>query len=156
MKSKEILPMVKLTTTTLIVLVAALSFTTAIAAQKGLTRNIISTFAPPDGADRAAIAQKLEITAEQKSQMKEISKRFKDQSSALKKDYQTAYQNVVKLMNNEKPDKSRVNEKLKNFHQVHSKVLEAEVQYWMDLKTILSPAQNLQLWEIFEQSRIRK
>ena len=148
--------MVKLTTTALIVLVAALSFTTVMAAQKGITRNIVSTFTPPDGAERAAIAKKLEMTAEQKSQMQEVVNRFKKQSSSLKKDYQTAYQNIVKLMNNEKPDKSLVNEKLKNFHRVHSNVVEAEVQYWIDLKTILSPAQNLQLWEMFEQSRIRK
>ena len=156
MKSKEILPMVKLTTTTLIVLVAALSFTTAIAAQKGMTRNIVSVFAPPKAAERASIAQTLEMTAEQKSQMKEVADRFKKQASTLKKKYQTAYQNIVSFMDNEKPDISKVNEGLKNFHQVHSNVVDAEVQYWIDLKTILSPAQNLQLWEIFEQSRLRK
>ena len=148
--------MVKLTTSTLIVLVAALSFTTAIAAQKGITRNIVSVFAPPNAAESASIAQTLEMTAEQKSQMKEVADRFKKQASTLKKKYQTAYQNIVSLMDNEKPDISKVNEGLKNFHQVHSNVVDAEVQYWIDLKTILSPAQNLQLWEIFEQSRLRK
>jgi hypothetical protein len=59
-------------------------------------------------------------------------------------------------MNTESPNKSNVNDKLKSFHAMHQKVLDAEVDYWMDLKEILTPAQNLKLWEIFEKQRIRR
>ena len=125
------------------------------AQKKGVFRNIVQTFRPPSGKELTKISNDLELNDEQKQQMKEVNDRFKQQTSTLKQRYGTGYEKVVKLMNTEQPNKANVNQTLKNFHNTHSQIVDAEVQYWMDLKTILTPAQNLKLWRIFEQSRIR-
>lgn len=126
------------------------------ASQKGLTRNIISTFYPPTVEQQQVIAQKLVLTDQQRQEMSTVNQRFRSQSKVLKQRYGEAYRSVVKLMNAETPNKQRVNEVLKAFHRTHSQMLDAEVQYWLDLKTLLTPAQNYQLWKLFEESRIRR
>jgi len=123
--------------------------------QKGLFKNVVQTFRPPSGRELTKIANDLELDEEQKRQMKELNDRFQQQTSTLKQRYETGYEKVVKLMSTEHPDKGNVNQTLKNFHQTHSQFVDAEVQFWMDLKTILTPAQNLKLWRLFEKSRIR-
>ena len=124
--------------------------------RKGIFKNIMTVFRPPSAQEQKNIAQKLELTEEQRPKMKELNDKYRKQSSTLKKKYSTAYNDVVSLMNQQSPNKQKVNQKLKAFHSTHSNLVDAEVQYWMDLKTILTPAQNNKLWEIFEQSRIRR
>ncbi len=124
--------------------------------KKGILRNILVTFIPPTPAEQKNIAQKLELTEEQRSKMKELNDKYKRQSADLRKKYQQAYNDIVLLMKQEKPNKERVNRELKTFHSIHSQVLNQEVKYWMDLKTILTPSQNNKLWEIFEQNRTRR
>ena len=123
--------------------------------QKGMFRNIIETFMPPQGNGAKMIAKELELDEEQRPQMRELNERFSRNTSTLRQAYQKEYQNVIALMNSESPNKANVNAKLKSFHAMHQKVVDAEVGYWIDLKTILTPAQNLKLWEIFEKNRIR-
>ena len=124
--------------------------------KKGMFGNVVETFMPPKGDGAKMIAKELELDEEQRPKMRELNERFKRNVSTLRQAYQQEYQNVVALMNSESPNKSNVNAKLKSFHAMHQKVLDAEVGYWMDLKEILTPAQNLKLWEIFEKQRIRR
>ena len=124
--------------------------------KKGVFRNVVETFMPPKGDGARMIAKELALDEEQRPKMKELNERFTRNASTLRQAYQQEYKNVVALMNSESPNKTNVNDKLKSFHAMHQKVLDAEVDYWMDLKTILTPAQNLKLWEIFEKQRIRR
>lgn len=128
----------------------------AVAQRKDITKNIIIVFRAPSPQEQKEISQKLQLTPEQNTKMKEVNERYKKETGNLKNEYNAAYQDVELLMKAEKPDKNRVNETLKKFHGIHTEALEKEVGYWMDLKTILTPAQNNKLWEIFEQDRIRK
>lgn len=124
-------------------------------ARKDIVKNILVTFRAPNPEEQKSISQQLQMTPEQNAQMKEVNERYKKDSTTLRDRYNAAYQDVVMLMKQEKPDKIRVNETLKKFHSIHAEVLNREVGYWMDLKTILTPQQNNKLWEIFEQQRIR-
>ena len=123
--------------------------------QKGIFRNIIAVFHPPSVEERQKIATTVGMSDEQKMEMKAVADRYQTQAQTLLGKYQTAYNNVVKLMNTSNPDKTTVNTKLKNFHRVHQNVVDAEVQYWIDFKSILTPEQNKKFWNMFEQSRIR-
>ena len=128
----------------------------AVAQRKDMVKNIIIVFRSPSPHEQKEISQKLQLTPEQITKMKEVNERYKKETGNLKNEYNAAYRDVELLMKTEKPDKNRVNETLKRFHRIHTEVLEREVGYWIDLKTILTPDQNNKLWEVFEQSRIRK
>ncbi|GBD95962.1 MAG TPA: hypothetical protein ENG83_05310 [Nitrospirae bacterium] len=137
-------------------IMVSLVYTYDASAKKNIVTNIVVTFRPPAPEEQKTIARKLELTEEQKAEMKVINGKYRQQSMALKNKYNAAYKDVVLLMKEDKPNKERVNRELKTFHNIHSQVVDVEVQYWMDLKTILTPAQNNKLWEIFEKGRIRK
>ncbi|MGD8374766.1 MAG: periplasmic heavy metal sensor [Acidobacteriota bacterium] len=122
--------------------------------QKGLMRNVVSVFAPPSPEEQQKIAATVELNDEQKQQMKEVSDRYRSQAQTLRGKYQTAYDDVVSLMESTEPDKGNVAAKLKNFHSVHQQIVDVEVQYWIDFKTILTPEQNKKFWNLFAQSRI--
>ena len=124
--------------------------------EKGVSRNILETFMPPKGEGAQRIAKELGLDTEQRAQMKEVNSQFADDTAGLRQSYQEGYRDVVSLMNSESPDKGKVNSTLKTFHKIHADVVDAEVRYWMDLKTILNPEQNLELWGIFEKNRIRR
>jgi len=123
---------------------------------KGVFRNILTTFAPPSAAERQRIAQELELTQEQRAEMQAITQRYAGEASALREQYRAAYRDVVRLMNAESPDGQEVDRTLRRFHEVHARVLSGEVDYWMDVKEVLTAKQNLKLWELFEQARIRR
>lgn len=125
-------------------------------ARKDVVKNILVTFKAPSQTEQKSIAQQLKLTPEQNKQMKELNDRYQKESAELKNRYNKAYNDVVMLMKQEKPDKQLVNNTLKEFHSVHSQVLDKEVSYWMEMKTILTPEQNNKLWQIFEQNRIKK
>lgn len=54
------------------------------------------------------------------------------------------------------PNKGRVNDRLKAFHNIHAEIVNREVGYWVDFKNILTPEQNEQFWNLFEQRRVRR
>jgi len=124
-------------------------------ARKGLTRNILEVFAPPTAEQEKKIATTVQMTEEQKTQMKAVNERYRGESQALLTKYRSAYEDVVKLMQETSPDKGQVNERLKAFHQVHAEVVSHEVTYWAEFKSILTPAQNQKFWNLFEQTRVR-
>lgn len=128
----------------------------AVAQRKDITKNIIIVFRSPSPQEQKEISQKLQLTPEQNTKMKEVNERYRKETENLRNKYSAATQDVELLMKAEKPDKNRVNETLKTFHRIHSEVLEKEVGYWMDMKTILTPGQNDKLWNLWEQNRIRK
>ncbi len=128
----------------------------SLAERKGLFRNIVSTFAPPSPQESKTIAKTLELTEEQRKQMKELNEKYRRESSNLKREFNKGYEAVVRLMKATNPDKGRVNEALKRFHEVHSKLLSKEVEYWTSFKSILTPEQNKKFWKLFEKSRVRR
>lgn len=138
-----------------LVILALLSGAAMAQDQKGLMRNVVSVFAPPSPEEQQKIATTVGLTDEQKQQMKEVSDRYRSQAQTLRDKYQTAYSDVVGLMESTDPDKGNVAAKLKNFNSVHQQIVEVEVQYWVDFKSILTPEQNQKFWNLFEQSRIR-
>ena len=123
--------------------------------RKGLFRNIMVVFIPPTPEEQAKIATTVGLTDEQKQQMKAVSDRYRANAETLKRRYASAYQDVVHLMEQSNPNKSTVNSKLRAFHSTHKKVVDQEVRYWIDFKTILTPEQNKKFWNVFEQNRIR-
>ena len=124
--------------------------------RKGVLRNIIVVFQPPNPEEQRQIATQVNLTEEQRGQMKAVSERYRADAQTLRGKYATAYRDVVRLMQQTEPNKSTVNSKLKAFHNVHQQVVSHEVQYWMDFKSILTPEQNKKFWNVFEQKRIRR
>jgi Spy/CpxP family protein refolding chaperone len=131
-------------------------FTHDVFAREDIVKNILITFKIPSPAEQKSIAQQLKLNPEQNKQMKELNDRYQKESADLKSRYNKAYNDVVMLMKQEKPDQQLVNNTLKEFHSIHAEVLEKEVGYWMEMKTILTPAQNNKLWQVFEQNRVKK
>lgn len=127
----------------------------ALAAKKGAQQNIVVTFRPPSPEEEKKIAAQLELTDEQKGQMRELSDKYRQQTASLRDKYAAAYRDVVNLMQEGNADKGRVDAALRNFHSVHQQFLDTEVEYWMDFKGILTPAQNKTFWGIFSRSRIK-
>lgn len=123
--------------------------------RKGLHRNIIATFRPPSPEDERTISNKLELSEEQKTQMKAVSERYRKDTETLLAKYREAYEDVVNLMQETIPNKTVVNNHLKAFHGIHEEILGKEVSYWMDFKGILTPEQNRKFWNLFEQDRVR-
>lgn len=124
--------------------------------RKGVFRNIVNTFRLPSPAEQRNVAQKLELTEEQRTQLKGITEKYKKEGSQLLSEYNKGYEAVVRLMESTNPDSSRVNQALKDFHQVHSQLVDKEVEYWREFKSILTLEQNKQFWNIFAKSRVGK
>lgn len=124
-------------------------------ARKGLFRNLITVFAPPTPQEERTIATTVGLSEDQKTQMRAVNQRYRSDSSALMAKYNSAYEDVVSLMQSTDPNKSDVAQRLKTFHQVHQEVVEREVGYWTDFKSIMTPEQNQKFWNLFEQSRVR-
>ncbi len=139
----------------LLLIILSSSFTLAQEEQKGIFRNILIVFMPPTPEQEQVIAERLELTEEQRTQMKQLSDRYREDATTLRNKYISVYNDIVTLMEQTEPNRTVVNEKLKAFHNVHQEVLSREIIYWMDFKTILTPEQNKKFWNIFEQSRIR-
>lgn len=124
-------------------------------ARKGLFRNILAVFAPPTQEEEQRIVAQVGLSDEQKTQMRAVNERYRSDSSALMAKYNTAYEDVVRLMQATNPNKAEVNQRLKTFNQIHQEVVAHEVGYWSDFKAILTPEQNQKFWNMFEQNRIR-
>jgi len=123
--------------------------------RKGPVRNILVVFAPPTPEEEQRIATRVGLSAEQKQQMRSVNQRYRSDAPALRARYDTAYDDVVRLMQAANPNQNEVNRRLRTFNQVHQEVVEREVGYWTDFKEIMTPEQNQTFWNIFEQSRIR-
>ena len=124
--------------------------------RKGIFKNIVTTFRLPSPAEQKNISRRLNLTEEQRTQMKGITEKYKKEGSQLISEYNKGYEAVVRLMESTNPDSSCVNQALKDFHQVHSQLVDKEVEYWRDFKSILTLEQNKQFWNIFAKSRVRK
>ena len=124
--------------------------------RKGLSRNIVTTFRLPSPAEQRNISRQLELTEKQRTKMKGITEKYKKKGSQLLSEYNKRYEAVVRLMESTNPDSTRVNQALKRFHQAHSQLVDKEVGYWRDFKSILTLEQNKQFWNIFAKSRVRK
>lgn len=124
--------------------------------EKGLLRNVITTFAPPSPEEQRSLVETVGMSEEQKAKLRSVNERYRNDAQRLRAKYDMAYENVVLLMNQQNPNKSRVNQTLKNFHSVHQEMVNREVGYWMDFKSILTPEQNRKFWNAFEQKRVRR
>jgi Spy/CpxP family protein refolding chaperone len=145
-----------------LVLAAALSLPLLLATpaaaqepQHGLLRNVIAVFRPPTPDEERAIATSVGLTDDQKTKMKSVNERYRSDSQDLLAKYRAAYEDIVKLMQSTNPNKAQVNQRLKTFHQIHSQIVDREVGYWTDFKSILTPEQNQKFWNVFEQKRVR-
>ena len=123
--------------------------------RKGPLRNILVVFAPPSQEEEQRISVRVGLSAEQKTQMRAVNQRYRSDAPNLRAKYDAAYDDCVRLMESTNPSRSEVNQRLRTFNQVHQEVLEREVGYWTDFKSILTPQQNQKFWNMFEQSRIR-
>lgn len=139
-----------------IFMVFVFAYTAFAEERKDITKNIIIVFRPPSADEQKNISKQLQMTSEQNAKMKEVADSYQRDSVSLKNQYNAAYNDVIKLMQAEQPDKVTVNETLKRFNAIHSQLVDKEVEYWMQFKSVLTPEQNDKLWEIFEQSRIRR
>ncbi len=125
-------------------------------ADKGIFRNIISTFRPPTVAEQQKLATSLQLTEEQKQALHNSNTKFRNSARNLREEYQKAYRSVVQLMQADSVNMDEVNRRLQKFNTVHQKIVDAEVRYWVSLKGNLTREQGRKLWEFFEQTRIRR
>ena len=86
--------------------------------RKGIFKNIVITFRLPSPTEQRNISQQLKLTEEQRTQMKGITEKYKKDGLLLLSEYNKGYEAVVRLMEVTNPDPSRVNQALKDFHQV--------------------------------------
>lgn len=147
-------------TLTLMFLVSTLIFTVVASGakqqqKKGVFRNIMTVFRLPSPAEQKSVAQQLDLTNEQKTEMKALTEKYRREGSKLLENYNIAYKKVIHLMETTSPDPSEINKTLKHFHKVHSQLVDKTVEYWRDFKNILTLEQNKKFWSIFEKSRVR-
>jgi len=118
--------------------------------------NPVEVFAPPTKSERERIYERLEVTRQQRRELEALLNKYEKDFEILIEDYKRAYNRLVEFIKAEKPpDARRVNNMLKEFHEVEEKILKKEVYYWKELKEILAPQQNYRLWELFEKDRLR-
>jgi Spy/CpxP family protein refolding chaperone len=112
-------------------------------------------FAPPTQEAARSIANKLELTEEQRIQMDKIYDDYKKQFTNLMKDYQKELHALYKYMKEDQATASAVHDHVKNVYQLENKMIDGEADYWLGLKSILTKSQAHQFWQIFEESRLR-
>ena len=122
---------------------------------KSIFKNIVLTFRPLTAAQEKNIAKALALTSEQRVQMKEFSKNYRKDARILLDKYNSAHNDVVKLIKQKTPNKSVVSKKLKVFHRTHQQIVNKEVEYWRKFTSILTLEQNKKFWNLFEMSRVR-
>ncbi len=138
-------------------LVATIAFAVPAAhAGKVTMGTLVSTFRPPTPSEQQALVRDLEMTEDQRSQMKELDARFRRETRNLRQEYQKAYRSVVQLMQAGSVDSGEVIRRVKRFNEVHNTIVEKEVQYWVDLKNLLEPPQRKTLAQKFLKSRVRR
>jgi Spy/CpxP family protein refolding chaperone len=117
-------------------------------------RAVVTMMAPPSPQEASSIAKQLNLTPEQQKQMQDVNERYRTDTQALRQQYETGVQNLLTLIREPTPAPGVANQRLKEFQDVHQAILSQEVQYWADVKSILTLEQNYQLWNIFERSRL--
>jgi Spy/CpxP family protein refolding chaperone len=115
---------------------------------------VVAMMAPPSPEEASSLAKQLKLPPEQQKQMQGVTERYRGDAQALQDEYASAVRNLLALIREPAPAPATANQRLKEFNNVHQAVLSREVQYWAEVKAILTPEQNLQLWNIFEQSRL--
>ncbi|MDR4509905.1 MAG: hypothetical protein MRJ65_17000 [Candidatus Brocadiaceae bacterium] len=139
-----------------IVLVVSVTGNTFAKAEKdGVFRNLIATFKPPTAEEQESLAKKLKMTDDQKFLLKNLNKEYQRQVDSLSGSYNKAYDETVSLMQQEVVNEQAYSV-LKSFHDVHSKIVDTEVEYWRDIKLILTPEQNKEFWKIWQKGRVAK
>jgi Spy/CpxP family protein refolding chaperone len=115
---------------------------------------MVAMMAPPSPQEASAMAKQLKLTPEQQKQMREVTDRYRTDTQALRQKYESGVESVLALIREPAPTPGAANQRLREFHDVHQEVLNKEVQYWMEVKSIMTPEQTHQLWNIFERSRL--
>lgn len=122
---------------------------------KEMTQSIVVVFAPPTKEEASSLSKSLNLTPEQKQKMQGLNQKYAQQAKAMKDEYIRAVRDLTKLMVDPNITAQGSNQELKHFHQVHQTILDQEVAYWSDFKTILTPQQNKIFGQAFTRSRLQ-
>jgi Spy/CpxP family protein refolding chaperone len=141
-----------------IVLLFAILFTAVYAKEVKNPRiipAIMHILAPPTEEENRVLAEKLEMTPEQKKKMNDLYENYRQNTRSFRNQYEVKFNQLLKLMEDPAPKPKQVQKECREFLDLEQKVLNAELNYWMGLKKVLTKRQNNQLWNFVKDRRLK-
>ncbi len=138
------------------VLFLSVVFAIQVNAQSRIWGDIIVILRPPTLEETRGITKQLNLTGEQKKEMKDLNQKYHDDLSSLKEKYQIIYNDLLEAVGNPNVKMGTVQKKAKKLNDTHEKILEKEIEYWNDVKEILDPEQYSKMWNLFTNKRLKR
>ena len=103
-----------------------------------------------------AIAQQLQLTEEQREDMRQKYTQARNELQRLGENYREAQQNLKNVFQkNGEADPARVENALQELHRTHRSIVDTEMQLWNALSNNLTQEQTRQFWTMFAENRLR-
>ncbi|MFH1436825.1 MAG: Spy/CpxP family protein refolding chaperone [Pseudomonadota bacterium] len=99
------------------------------------------------------IVDKLDLTVDQKSKVKDMREAFKKEIEPIMKKKHELKKEMIELMQKDKPNMTAVKAKFKEVKALKEKMMDLHFDHVLDLFNILTKAQKQKMWDLIDEMK---